>query len=94
MLPEADTGFWKQIFEWAWTVAVAMAGVIWRTLNGKIEKMETKLDLTLPKGDFRDYTERAEQNRKELRDAVIDIYSKQDETTKLLSKIAGKLGID
>lgn len=91
---ETDAGFWKQIFEWAWTVAVALAGIVWKTLNGKIDKMETRLDSALPRNDFKEYTDRAEQSRKELRDGVIDLYRKQDEATKLLSKIAGKLGVD
>lgn len=91
---ESDVSFWKQLFEWAWAGVAAMVGLVWNGLNGKIKQAQDTASAALSKSDFRDYQERADNSRAELREAIIDLYHQQGESTKLLSKIAGKLGVD
>lgn len=94
MSVETDVALWKQLLEWAWAGVMAMLGVAWRQLNGRIDSIGDKADQAVAKEDFRAYQERADVSRKELREAIIDLYGKTDESSKLLSKIAGKLGVD
>ena len=91
---ESDVSFWKQLFEWTWAGVAAMVGLVWNGLNGKIKQAQETASAALTKADFRDYQDRADNSRKELREAIIDLYQQQGESTKLLSKIAGKLGVD
>lgn len=59
----------------------AMAMVV-----GRIEKIEHKADNALPKDDFKEYAERAEIARKELRDGIIGVYKAVDEIKTILIK--------
>lgn len=83
-----------EIFRWLvdnlWLPAMGVFSFIGKSavslVVGRIEKVEKKAESAVSKDDFREYAERAETSRKEMREAVVGLYKAVDEVKTLIIK--------
>ena len=87
-----DAGLASQILGWLGSAVVAVLSAIWagvKTVLTRLRHVEAnsvpraEFDLldreAVRKDDFKDYAERSERSRTELRDAVVKLFDKFDE---------------
>ena len=70
-----EGGIFKEIIGWIAAGVAGLVGFAVKSTNTRISRLEHE---TLSRSEFREYVEKAEQSRSELRDSVVKLFDKID----------------
>ena len=90
-MPLPDPTMLEKIVEYAWAGVAALIGFFWKSNSAAIAKAQATADAAVTRFDFREYTDRADATRSELRDGIVDLYKGQGKIAESLARIEGKL---
>lgn len=86
--PSVDPSLITWLVEHLWVPVIGGIGLLGKSavsmVIGRIEKVEQKQESSVSKDDFREYADRAETSRKEMREAVVGLYKAVDEVKTLI----------
>jgi hypothetical protein len=106
-MSDAQPDIFTRLLDWGWALVVGAVGVIWKMLNGRVNKAEEAVDKLSSRMDFQhdklmarieEFENQSRVDRHQFRDAMQTAFNQQSvtniEVARQIGKLAGRMKED